>query len=86
MNPEPSLRSATLRAIAFLLGGSLAFVGLLCGAILLVSLSVSGSSSQSESATPTSVDPSPGQPDSPGGKGDRRGLGSSASKKPGTSI
>ena len=52
MNTETSLRSSTLRAVAFLLGGSLAFVGLLCGALVLVSAAVGGSSK----STPTSVD------------------------------
>lgn len=84
MNPETSLRSATLRAIAFLLGGSLAFVGLLCGALLLVSVAVSGKTDSS--ATPAAVETaSPSL--SPGAPADRvDGRTRPSAKKSGTTI
>ncbi len=82
MNTETSLRSSTLRAVAFLLGGSLAFVGLLCGALVLVSAAVGGPSSKS---TPTSVDSAQTPALAPAGPSDVRGA-KPTMKKSGTSI
>lgn len=56
MDSEPSLRGKTLRHIAVVLGSTLAFVGLLCGIMLVVSLATSKKDGTSSSST-TQVEP-----------------------------
>ena len=79
MESGTSLRSATFRMVGLVLGGTLGFVGLLCGVMLVVSLAGGGSSS---SPTLTTTSPTLGPSDAP------PAAPSTAprAKKPGSSI
>ncbi len=51
MDSEPSLRGTTLRHVAVVLGGTLAFLGLLCGIMLVVSVATSKKESSPQSTS-----------------------------------
>lgn len=88
-NQELSLGKATLRVGAIVLASSLAFVGALCGLLLLVSMAVGGKPSSTDVST-TSVSPAvDGVKDTSRGTSPAGGTTSpdlGARKKPGTSI